>query len=157
MHSQVLVKPLARQLELKSLVEGWLAAEWPGWYGPGGRGDVVQDVLAFATSEKQLPVGLVAFEQGRPVGFGALKVESVPSHKYLSPWAAAGYVLPAFRGRGIGAALLSALVAHAKDLGLARVYCGTSTSESLLRRCGWSALVIAQHDGKALTVFCSEA
>ena len=157
MHSSLVVKPLSQHRALTDLVEGWLLSEWPRWYGPDGSGDVGEDVRAFASSEIRLPIGLVAFEQGRPVGIGALKAESVSSHRHLTPWAASGYVLPECRGRGIGAGILSSLVAYAKVLGFARVYCGTSTSESLLTRCGWSVLEVTQHDSKALTVFRSEA
>lgn len=157
MHSSLVVKPLSQHRALTDLVEAWLLSEWPRWYGPDGSGDVDEDVRAFASSEIRLPIGLIAFEQGRPVGIGALKADSILSHKHLTPWAASGYVIPECRGRGIGAALLSSLVAYAKVLGFARVYCGTSTSESLLKRCRWSVLEVTQHDGKALTIFRSEA
>lgn len=44
-------------------------------------------------------------------------------------WAAAGFVLPSHRGKGIGASLLRALAAHAKSVGFQVVYCGTSTAQ----------------------------
>jgi GNAT superfamily N-acetyltransferase len=157
MHPSIVVKPLSQHIALTALIEGWLVSEWPNWYGLEGRGNAGQDVSEFAASELRLPIGLIAFEEGRPVGFAALKAESIPSHKHLSPWAASGYVVPEHRGRGIGAALLAGLVAHARGLGFKRVYCGTSTSKSLLTKCGWLVLGQTQHDGKALTVFSAEA
>lgn len=137
------------------LLAEWFVAEWPGWYGVGGQGNVFRDLEEFAASEGSLPVGFVAFLNGRPVGAGALKAESIPSHKHLIPWAAAGYVVPSFRGRGIGAELLKSMLVRARSLGYAHVFCATSTAESLLLRSGWTAIEVTQHAGKSLTVFRS--
>jgi N-acetylglutamate synthase-like GNAT family acetyltransferase len=57
----------------------------------------------------------------------------------------------------IGAALLRAMVAHARALGHPYVYCGTSTAESLLQRSGWSPIEVIEHAGQPLTVFRSAA
>lgn len=153
----VTIAPLSGHRDLLPLVAAWFVAEWPGWYGPGGRGDLWADLTAFAASERALPVGLLAFRDGRPVGAAALKAESIASHRHLSPWAAAGYVLPELRGQGIGAALLVGLVAQARALGYASVYCGTSSARSLLLRSGWQAIDSTLMEGEPLTVFRSPA
>jgi len=157
MSRSLVVEPLARHLDLVPLLAEWFVSEWPGWYGIGGQGNVTQDLQCFAASETTLPVGFVVFSNGAPAGAGALKAESIPSHKHLSPWAAAGFVVPKQRGQGIGAVLLGAMVAHARALGYPHVYCGTSTAESLLQRSGWSTIELTQHAGKPLTVFRSAA
>ena len=100
---------------------------------------------------------MVVFEGQVPIGAGALKAQSIPSHSHLSPWAAAGYVLPPHRGRGVGAVLLQGLVAKAQALGYIHVYCGTSTAENLLTRSGWLPLETTSLEGKLLTVFRSAA
>jgi len=151
----LLVEPLARHPELVPLLAEWFVSEWPGWYGLGGQGNVTKDLQDFASSESSLPIGFVVFNNGVPVGAAALKAESIPSHKHLSPWAAGGFVVPVQRGQGIGAALLGSMVAHAREIGYPHVYCGTSTAESLLHRCGWSTIEVTQHAGKPLTVFRS--
>ena len=151
------VRPLSQQPALKPLVGSWLLSEWPAWYGPGGEGDLERDIEAFAASERQLPVGLVAFLGESPVGFGSLKQGSISSHPHLFPWAASGYVVPVHRGQGIGAFLLRSLSAHAMNLGYAQVYCGTSTATSLLVRAGWHSVEQVQHAGKPLTIFRSGA
>ena len=151
------IEPLARHPGLIPLLAEWFVAEWPAWYGSDGPGNIDQDLRAFATSETALPIGFVAFLEGKPVAAGALKAESIPSHAHLSPWASAGYVVPEHRGQGIGAGLLAAMLKHAQELGYPHVYCGTSTAESLLRRSGWSAIEVTQHAGNPLTVFRSAA
>ena len=66
-------------------------------------------------------------------------------------------MLPACRGRGIGAALLQGLVAKAHELGHEHVYCGTSTAQSLLTRAGWQPLETVVLQDKPLTIFRSLA
>jgi GNAT superfamily N-acetyltransferase len=147
------VEPLARHRALTSLIARWFIAEWPGWYGADGERNATLDLKEFASSEDTLPVGMVMFENGTPVGAGALKTQSIPSHRHLYPWAAAGYIQPSCRGRGLGALLLQALVVKAKALGFERVYCATSTAERLLVRSGWQAIESTLHEGNQLTVF----
>ena len=157
MAPSITIAPLARHQEHLPLLASWFLQQWPAWYGPGGRGNAQADLHSFAESELVLPVGLIIFRDGVPVGVGALKAESIPTHKNLSPWAAAGFVLPACRGSGIGSLLLEALVRQACALGYSRVYCGTGTAVSLLRRCGWSELERVEHEGEALVVFQKSA
>ena len=157
MTSVVAVQALIHHRGLIPLVGQWFISEWPAWYGPGGQGNLASDLEAFASSETTLPVGMVILENRVPVGAGALKTESIPSHSHLSPWAAAGYVLPSHRGRGLGALLLQGLVAKAQSLGFERIYCGTSTAERLLSRSGWQPLEETVHAGKPLTIFQSAA
>ena len=151
------VEPLARHREAIPLVAQWFIDEWPTWYGPDGPGNVAADLEAFAASEQSLPVGLLLFEATVAIGAGALKATSIPSHSHLTPWAAAGFVLPQHRGKGAGLFLLQELVGKARQLGYEHVYCGTSTAESLLVRAGWAAVAVTQLEGKDLTIFRSEA
>ena len=151
------VRPLYRCATLMPTVSDWLLCEWPSWYGKDGPGDHAADVAAFAQSESSLPVGFVVFAANEPVGFGALKQESIPSHKHLSPWAATGFVLPQYRRQGVGAFILQAIVAHARGMGYQQVYCGTSTAMSLLQRAGWRHMEQVVHAGKPLGIFSSGA
>ena len=136
--SPLTVAPLAMHRQHLPLIASWFRQEWPAWYGPGGRGDAEADLRAFSASESELPLGLVVLRERVPVAVGALKAWSLPTHRHLEPWAAAGYVLPALRGRGIGAVLLDALASQAFRLGYGSAYCATATAAGLLRRCGWS-------------------
>ena len=149
----VTISPLTQYRDFVPLLSSWFVEEWPEWYGPRGRGNAVADLTAFATSESKLPVGFIALEKNVPVGVMALKAESLPTHRHLCPWAAAGLVLPSHRGRGIGAQLLGVLVQRASALAYPRVYCGTATAVSLLRRGGWSELETIQHEGEAIAIF----
>ena len=153
--SRITVSRLIDHSELLPVVAAWFQSEWPDWYGAGGPGDVERDVHSYA-NEGRLPVGVIAFCAGRPCGAAALKAESIPSHAHLAPWAAAGFVVPELRGRGIGALLLSALEAEAKALAYDRIYCGTATANSLLQRAQWRFIDAVQLHGKQVSIYAKE-
>jgi N-acetylglutamate synthase-like GNAT family acetyltransferase len=100
-----------------------------------------------------LPIGIVALRDGNVCGVAALKAESIASHRHLGPWAAAGFVEPSSRGQGIGARLLIALGEQARRLGFRRIFCGTSTAESLLQRGGWQLIERIVHEGHDLAIY----
>jgi len=133
---EVLVEPLALHVAALPELCRLFEAEWPAWYGAGGRGDAAADLAAYASSAG-LPFGVVALQDGAVCGMAALKAESIASHRHLSPWAAAGLVKASLRGRGIGTALLVALEEQARSQGYRAIHCATSTSESLLQRRGY--------------------
>jgi len=148
----ILIKPLAEAPGLMPVVQAWFEAEWPGHYGPGGRGDAKRDVSAYC-HVGSLPLGLVAFLGGEPCGFVALKSEPFPTHPQLSPWAGAAYVVPPLRRRGIGQALLGSLEADGFRLGHKRLYCATATSASLLLRCGWRLVERVPYEGTTIGIY----
>jgi GNAT superfamily N-acetyltransferase len=129
-------------------------SEWPRWYGPGGPGNAREDLDAFANPQGNLPVGVIALDDaGSPIGIAALKVASIATHTHLSPWATAGYVVPARRRAGVGAGLLAALLAEARRLGFHTVYCATASAASLLEREGWRRIDEVEHDGERQLIF----
>ena len=146
----VAIKPLAVVPELLPLLEGWFVSEWTDYYGPGRRGNAQQDLRAYCNIGS-LPFGMVAFSQGLPCGFAALKSEPFPSHPHLFPWAGAAYVQPSLRRQGIGAALLRALEAQGAQLGHTHLYCATSAT--LLLRCGWRLLEVVPHEATQVGIY----
>lgn len=151
--SQVRIAPLSAYPQVMPLLRRWFKEEWPDYYGPGGEGDAAQDLRAFAGSGDELPFALVALRDGAVCGIAALKAESIASHAHLTPWAAAGLVEPGQRRVGIGALLLQGLADEARRRGHTFLYCGTSTSESLLQRQGWELLERVVHAGQPLGVY----
>lgn len=152
MPRRVSIERLSRHLDALPLLAQWFKAEWPAWYGPGGSASAERDLQQFS-GERGLPIGLIALLDGSPCGVAALKEHSIPGHEHLSPWAAAGFVVPLHRGQGIGRRLLYALEAEAKAQGFQRIYCGSATAGSLLLRSQWSLTDNTVHDGKPLGIY----
>jgi GNAT superfamily N-acetyltransferase len=99
-----------------------------------------------------LPVGLIAWYDNELCGIAALKAHSLSPHTHLSPWAAAGFVLPPFRGRGIGSSLVRALTEVARGFSYSNMYGATATAMGLLERQGWPLMERHRYDGKAVSV-----
>lgn len=65
----VVIKPLSIVPELIPALQTWFEAEWPEYYGRGGRGSASRDLMAYCNvgcNVGSLPVGMVAFRQGQP-------------------------------------------------------------------------------------------
>ena len=152
MNSSIKIEQLALHPEVLPTLRHWFETEWPEYYGAGGPGDAQDDLKSFA-NRGRLPIGVVAFRDGELCGVAALKADSIGSHSHLSPWAAAGLVKPSERGKGIGAQLMDALEDQARSLGLPWIYCGTSTANSLLERCGWELMETIIHEGHELGIY----
>jgi GNAT superfamily N-acetyltransferase len=149
------VRPLREYPQLCAFFAEAFKQEWTEWYGPGGRGDADADVQSYANPLGELPVGVVALDaEQRPLGLAALKSVSIESHKHLTPWATAGFVLPELRRQGVGAQLLAGVFVEARRLGFPCVYCATATAGSLLAREGWQFMEAVLQDGHSLQVFC---
>jgi GNAT superfamily N-acetyltransferase len=143
---------LADHPEALPALERLFQSEWADYYGAAGPGDAHQDLVAYS-NRRRLPVGVVAFLGTEPCGVAALKVESISTHKHLSPWIGGGMVAPQFRRHGIGTCLVSALEDMARDLGFTTIYCGTSTANGLLIRGGWRFMEVVQSDGEAVSIY----
>ncbi|CDX11005.1 GCN5-related N-acetyltransferase [Mesorhizobium sp. ORS 3324] len=77
---------------------------------------------------------------GSPIGSCLfVRKEIDPAHN-LTPWLAGLVVDTAHRGRGIGAALLKAVEAHAASAGVDRVYLYTWKARPFYEALGWSRL-----------------
>jgi GNAT superfamily N-acetyltransferase len=152
MGSNLRISHLADHPEVVPFLKEWFETAWADYYGPTGPGDAEQDLIAYSSREK-LPVGLVAFCEGRLCGIAALKPDSISTHTHLHPWAAAGLVAPSFRRRGIGASLLSSLEDVARGLGYSTIYCGTSTAIALLTRNGWAFMERVRYAGEDVSIY----
>jgi predicted Zn-ribbon and HTH transcriptional regulator/GNAT superfamily N-acetyltransferase len=125
----VTIKRLDKVPEVLPELARWFVREWAPYYGADGPGDADVD-LREALKSAALPVCLVAFcDTGVPVGTASLKRVSV-SHAHLGPWVAALLVPPAWRGNGLGTALLAAIEEEARRQGFKRLYMSAGGAET---------------------------
>jgi GNAT superfamily N-acetyltransferase len=154
MRAVVTVIPLRERPELCEFFARHFELEWPDWYGSNWKGDAAADLKDYANRAGELPVGVVALDESMsPVGIAALRATSIESHRHLSPWATAGFVVPSRRRQGIGGDLLNALVVEASRLGHRSMFCATASAVSLLKREGWTQIDTALDEGKLQFVF----
>jgi N-acetylglutamate synthase-like GNAT family acetyltransferase len=114
----------------------------------------MEDLEAFANAEGELPVGVIALDEGgSPLGIAALRAASMSTHTHLSPWATGGYVVPNRRREGVGGRLLSALLAESARLGFHTIYCATARAMSLLEREDWNRIDAVTHDGEKQYIY----
>ena len=76
-------------------------------------------------NSSQVPLCLVALVQGQPVGTVNLVDNDDEHHPEWHPWLAGMVVDRAWRGQGVGSALVRKLLNEARRLGIERVYFGT--------------------------------
>ena len=82
---------------------------------------------------------LLAEVEGCPAGSCLFVREEIDPKHDLTPWLAALYVAPEFRGRSIASALVRAIEQHARDVGCAWLHLYTITAEPLYAKLGWMA------------------
>jgi predicted N-acetyltransferase YhbS len=96
---------------------------WSEVAGASAQG--MQARLATADHADRVPLCLVALHEGRPIGAVNLVDNDDENHPEWQPWLAGMVVAEAWRGQGVGSALVLALLGHARRLRLPQVYFGT--------------------------------
>lgn len=146
------VRYLAERPELLSTLVAWFEAEWEPYYGAAGPGNAGAD-LTESMNRTELPMCLVALDQGGTLaGTISLRRASI-SHPELGPWAAAFLVAPGMRGRGVGTRLVAALEEEALRLGFEKLYISTDAANGIVERRGWKSIDTAQSLRGLTTVY----
>ncbi len=100
---------------------------------PGATVDAMAHRLAQAHNAEQLPLCLLALKGDEPMGAVNLVPSDDDDHPEWTPWLAGMVVAQRWRGQGVGSALVRALLAEARRLGVPRVYLGTDGPGFYLR------------------------
>jgi GNAT superfamily N-acetyltransferase len=100
-----------------------------------------------------IPTVLVATDGGALLGSVNLLPSEMEIRPALTPWLAQLFVLPEYRGGGVGAAMVAASIAHAGACGFSALYLYTSgTLPAYYARLGWRALERVDYLGRERTV-----
>jgi len=89
----------------------------------------------------------VARDRARPIGSCLLVRDEIDSPHDLTPWLAGLIVEEAYRGAGIGAALVRTVEAHAASAGIGTLYLYTWQARGFYEALGWTALETFEQDG----------
>ncbi len=119
------VRYLAESPEVVPVLAAWIFNEWSYLYPSMGLGDVVR-FLRERVSRERLPLTLVAFEAGQPVGTVSLTKHDMETRSDLSHWLTSLYVAGPFRRRRTGSRLVETAEQKAAHLGIDRLFLFTT-------------------------------
>jgi len=99
-----------------------------------------------------IPTVLVALAGSALCGSAMLIAHDMDTRPDLTPWLAGVYVLPAYRQRGYGSALVDRVVCEAAALGVPQLYLYTPGAGEFYARLGWSVLDRCEYLDKQVVV-----
>lgn len=126
-------------------------AEW-GHMRPDRSLDARTERLRKACGRGGVPTVVVALDDGGLLGSAMLIANDMETRPDLTPWLAGVFVLPAHRGRGLGAALVARIEGEAAAAGAAHLYLYTPGARAFYERLGWRAIEETDHLGHRVTI-----
>lgn len=108
--------------------------------------------LREACGREAIPVVLVALEGVALCGSAMLVEHDMDTRADLEPWLAGVYVVPEYRHRGVGSALVRRVVSDAADLGVPELYLYTPDAAEFYSRLGWTVLDRCGYLGEQVVV-----
>ncbi len=122
------------------LLAHWSYSTW-GKYNPSASLEIAVQKFTEHLNDDHLPLTYIALDENKPVGTCSLReVDGVKSEH--SPWLGSLYVVPEYRGQGIGEKLISTCLQKAHGMGYAKLYLLTfELSLSIwYERLGWKLI-----------------
>lgn len=141
------IEPLALHPQHVTALVQMLHTEWGGlknWSDP----DKLRASLEIRMTAVKAPMTLIALEGDRLVGSASLKVNELPEHPDRLFWIGDVIIAPDQRGRGIGTAMMRAIVRHAATLGISDLYLYTPDQEHYYRKLGWNTVGRSNANGE---------
>lgn len=136
------VEPLARALY----------RQWHD-FAPWSSMEKIRTYYAECLNGENLPLAFAAIGNGGALlGSAALKrhdVEEFPQYEY---WLGDVFVLPQFRGLGVGRQLVSFCLDKARELGLPHLYLYTPDVQAVYEKFGWKEITQIWHNGETVSV-----
>ena len=139
----MLVAYLADYPQYLPIVAGWIFDEW-GWEMPGSTLDKIHSEFSQHLNRDRIPLTMLALIDGQPAGTASIFVHDMETRMELSPWLAAVYVMPEFRGQGIGSQLVLAIEETGRRMKLEQLYLFTPDRASFYARLGWSEFEVVE-------------
>ena len=122
-------------------ISAWHYAEWGHLYPTSSQQDFADELRACLTVKSGIvPMTLLLVNDGQVIGTACILEQDMTINHHLSPWLANVYMVPAWRGKGLGYKLVSELMAHAQVLGLTKLFLFTCDQVNFYQRLGWTVL-----------------
>jgi GNAT superfamily N-acetyltransferase len=144
---------LANHPELAEELARFSWNEWPSIYEH--RGQTFADALSKyqeRTNVDSIPLALVAFAEGKLVGTVSLKDDDLDIRPEIKHWLGGLFVVPEWRGRGVGSVLMRQAVEEARRLKVPRLFLWTSSAEGLYLKLGWQPVERTDYCGTRIVI-----
>jgi len=125
----------------------WYSDEW-GYIGEGRSTVELELKLGDYLNHSKLPLIILAQTEGKLMGAAQLRSHEMDIYPDRQHWLGGVYVAPAFRGVGVGKALVEAIIEKAKLLGVNSINLQTEEmSGGLYSALGWQAVEQVNYHG----------
>lgn len=141
---------LADYPEAVPLLARWFHTEWSEFDGRSKA--AIEAQLKDNLHADSIPTTFVARSESEIVGTVSLDLFDLPLFEHLSPWLSSLYVLPRFRGAGIGTALVRHAQLFAWERALSPLHLWTAGPTRLYERCGWTVVERATYNSRPITL-----
>lgn len=148
----VQIRFLADAPEHVDQLADWHHAQWQHLYSDWNHALARKELLEHAQC-KTLPTTLILTEDNVLLGSVSLvEVDAEALSNMGSPWLASLYVKVEKRGCGFGAALVKALLRHAKNISVEKVFLFTPEHKPFYQGLGWNVLRQEHLNGQQVEV-----
>jgi len=140
-------------------VADWYYDEW-GHFNPQFSSAHISESLKKYLQDESLPQALVAMESHNPIGVAEIKFHELSLYPQYEHWLGGVYVIPEYRGNGIGSELIQHALKLAESHGVSQMYLQTLRLDGgIYSGLGWTAVEEFKHKGHAKLLmtyrFCS--
>lgn len=146
------IVPLAE--EHTGILAQALYREWHD-FAPWSSVDKIHAYYRECLTGADLPVAFAVVDKtGALLASAALKrhdMESFPQYEY---WLGDVFVLPEYRGMGLGKLLVQYCIDQAKGLGIKQLYLYTPDVQKVYEAFGWYEIKQHWHNGETVSVMC---
>jgi GNAT superfamily N-acetyltransferase len=143
---------LTKDSEFFQTIARWHWDEW-GHSDPAGSLNTWIENLSEKNRSNGIPATYAALNQQRePVGSVVLAKSDMNTHSELSPWLAGLFVVPAYRNKGVGTALVLHASQEALRFGFSTIFLHTATSTRLYEKLGWKTLFKEYYEEETVNV-----
>jgi GNAT superfamily N-acetyltransferase len=152
------IEYLADHLDFVETLARWHWDEWDH-ADPNKSLASTIDWMRESANRDTIPLTLVAFANGEPLGSTSLLFHDLETRPELSPWVVGVYTRSDMRGQGIGSALVQHAVDTATRLGITRLYLYTDAhgaARRIYERLGWQPIVEEVYKGDPIVIMAIE-
>lgn len=144
------ISPLREGREAE-LAAQWVYQEWARFESEATWAQNQQDIASSLLASVSVPKFFGARVDGELAGIASIVPHDLPTRPELGPWLANVLVLPAWRRKGIGGALVEHVMAYATALGTP-LYLYTFDQVALYRRLGWQTTEQTRYVDRPITI-----